>query len=138
LDSGDYCLTCNGEGNLYYVYRGNCYEECPEATAPDMSSLECVDCGPNCKKCGTMEGPNCFECFTPFLLEDGLCVMTCTKPGFYSNLKGTLCVDKAEFPDIGPVFSIMVIIIVIIVLIAKKLKKETEVIPSIIAMVGIV
>lgn len=85
-----------------------------------------------------MEGPNCFECMVPFLLEDGLCVSTCTKLGFRPNLKKTLCVNNAEFPDIGPVFSIMSIIVVVTVLIAKKLKKETERIPSIIAMVGVV
>jgi hypothetical protein len=103
-----------------------------------MSALACIECGPNCKKCGTMEGPNCFECTKPFLLEDGLCVPKCTKPGFKPNLKKTLCVDKAEFPDIGPVFSIISFMIVITVIIAKKLKKETERIPSIIAMLGVV
>jgi hypothetical protein len=132
------CLSCNGENNLYYVYKYDCYEECPEATAPDMTSLRCLDCGNDCKKCGTMEGPSCFECFPPYLLEDGLCVAKCTKPGFRSNLKRTLCVDNAEFPDIGPVFSIISCIMVITVFIAKKLKKETERIPSIIALLGVI
>jgi len=103
-----------------------------------MSSLECIDCGPDCKKCGTMEGPSCFECMVPFLLQDGECVEKCTKPGFRPNLKKTICVDNAEFPDIGPVFSIMSVIAVITVLIAKKLKKDTERIPSIIALVGVI
>jgi hypothetical protein len=85
-----------------------------------------------------MEGPNCFECIKPFLLEDGLCVARCTKPGFRPNLKKTLCVDNAEFPDIGPVFSIISVIIVITIVVAKKMKKETERIPSIIAMLGVV
>ena len=137
-DAAHRCTSCNGEGNKYYVYRYSCYEECPDNTAPDMSSLQCIDCSPNCKKCGTMDGPNCFECVPPFLLEDGVCVKSCTKPGFRPNLKKTICVDKAEFPDIGPLFSIISIIIVITVFIAKKLKKETEPIPSIIGMLGVV
>jgi hypothetical protein len=85
-----------------------------------------------------MEGPNCFECYPPYLLEDGECVAKCTKPGFRPNLKKTLCVDKMEFPDIGPIFSIISCIMVITVFIAKKLKKETERIPSIIALLGVI
>ena len=103
-----------------------------------MTTLRCLDCGANCKKCGTMDGPSCFECFPPYLLQDGECVAKCTKPGFRPNLKKTICVDKAEFPDIGPIFSIISGIMLITVLIAKKLKKETERIPSIIALLGVI
>lgn len=83
------CLTCDGTDNLYYVYQHACYEECPDSTAPDMSNLECVDCGENCLKCGISDEPSCFECIPPYLLEEGGCVMECQVLGNSPNLAKT-------------------------------------------------
>lgn len=74
----------------------------------------------------------------PFLLQDGLCVSSCTKSGYYPNKAATICINKTEFPNIGPIFSIISFIIVIVILMVKKLKKDTEVIPSMIGIIGIV
>lgn len=87
--SADACLSCDGTDNLYYVYDHSCYDECPESTAPDMSSLECVKCGENCKKCGLSDEASCFECLKPFLLENGECVVSCQVLGNSPNLKKT-------------------------------------------------
>ena len=51
--SATQCLSCNGENDLKYVFEFKCYEECPNKTAPDMSSLQCIGCAENCNKCGT-------------------------------------------------------------------------------------
>lgn len=132
------CLTCDGTDNLYYVYDHKCFEECPDSTAPDMSSLECIDCGENCLKCGLAEEGSCFECIVPFLLENGECVAECLVPGNYESLDKTQCVNEKEFPVIGYPFSIMALITVVIGFIAKKLKRESQVIPFIIAFCGII
>lgn len=74
VDRADYCLSCNGVWldprtgvtwqNMTYVFEGNCYDECPQTTAPDMSTLRCLGCGERCNQCGTAKD-TCFECVTP-------------------------------------------------------------------------
>jgi hypothetical protein len=54
------CLSCDGTDNLRYVWEYGCYEACPNKTAPDMSTLRCIGCAPNCNQCGTQEGPSCY------------------------------------------------------------------------------
>mmetsp|Transcript_21112 Transcript_21112/g.32732 ORF Transcript_21112/g.32732 Transcript_21112/m.32732 type:complete len:150 (+) Transcript_21112:1264-1713(+) len=141
------CLSCNGNpgtdlvgknGERWYVYESDCYVDCPNKTAPDLSSRKCIGCSSNCNKCGTLEGPNCYECLPDWLLEDGVCVSECTKEGFHANRARTRCINETEFPTIGPVFSILSVMIVITVLIAKKLKKETSVIPTLVALISLV
>lgn len=73
-----------------------------------------------------------------WLLEDGYCVKECTKAGFYANSAGTMCINKTEFPWLGPFFTYISVIIIIAVLISKKFKKETEIIPSLVAMISFV
>jgi len=74
INRADYCLSCNGVWfdpktsqtwqNMTYVFEGNCYDECPQTTAPDMSTLRCLGCGARCNQCGTAKD-TCFECVTP-------------------------------------------------------------------------
>lgn len=48
-----------------------------------------------------------------------------------------MCINKTEFPNIGPIFSIMAGIICVMILLSKKFyKKETEVVPSAVAFVS--
>ena len=103
-----------------------------------MSTLKCVGCGPNCNACGTQEGPSCYECVAPFLLEEGLCKVKCEVPGNRPNPEGTQCVDKTNFPVFGPVFSVLSLVIVVVVIIVKRFKKETNAISSLIAFISIV
>ena len=100
-----------------------------------MGSLKCKACEANCNKCGT-EAKSCFECVRPFLLEAGACVATCTLPGYRANNAGTQCIDKSEFPFIGPVFSIASAFCIVIITIASCTKKETQPAPSLIAIIG--
>ena len=72
--SGDKCISCDGTNELSYVWLNKCYKDCPNETAPDMSTLKCIGCGPNCNKCGTLEGNSCYECMKGWLLENGTCV----------------------------------------------------------------
>lgn len=107
---------------MTYVYDNKCYEECPETTAPDMSTLTCTKCGPNCNRCGTNEGPNCYECAKGWLLEAGVCKRKCEIEGNRPNSELTQCVAKTKFPVIGPVFSIMTAAIAAIVIVVKMMK----------------
>jgi len=100
-----------------------------------MGSLKCKPCEANCNKCGT-EAKSCFECVRPFLLEAGGCVATCTLPGYRPNHAGTQCINKSEFPFIGPVFSIASAFCIVIITIARCTKKETQYAPSLIAIIG--
>jgi hypothetical protein len=69
----------------------------------------------------------------------GECVTECTQEGYRPNNAGTHCINKTEFPEIGPIFSMMCAVIFIAVLIVKYcFKKETEVIPTTIAAVSVV
>jgi len=47
------CLSCDGTDDLRYVYNYDCHVECPNKTAPDMTTLRCVECGENCNECGS-------------------------------------------------------------------------------------
>jgi hypothetical protein len=49
-----------------------------------------------------------------------------------------MCINKTEFPWLGPFFTYISVIIIIAVLISKKFKKETEIIPSLVAMISFV
>ncbi len=64
-------------------------------------------------------------------------MLECTKPGYFANKQGTICINKTEFPTIGPIFTIASAMLLIVCLIVKKLKSETQVIPSIIAVAGV-
>ena len=101
------------------MLEGKCYEECPVGTAPDMINQKCFRCTPRCSKCTSPEKGSCVLCDVPYLLEDGLCKSECENEGYFPNAAGTLCINKTEFPTIGPIFSIMTILIFIIVLICK-------------------
>ena len=103
-----------------------------------MSTLKCVGCGPNCNACGTQEGPSCYECVRPWLLENGECVKECKVDGNRPNPELTQCVSKTNFPVFGPVFSIISLIIVAVVLIVRIFKKETNTISSMIAFISII
>lgn len=100
-----------------------------------MGSLKCKACEANCNKCGT-EPKSCFECARRFLLEAGECVATCTLPGYRANHARTQCINKSEFPFIGPVFSIASAFCIVIITIARCTKKETQYAPSLIAIIG--
>jgi hypothetical protein len=100
-----------------------------------MGSLKCKACEANCNKCGT-EAKSCFECVRPFLLEAGECVASCQLPGYRANHAGTQCINKSEFPFIGPVFSIASAFCIVIITIARCTKKETQYAPSLIAIIG--
>ena len=136
-DSADKCLSCDGSDNKYYLYQDTCYDECPDYTAPDLSSLICIECQENCLQCGTMDGDNCFVCAKPFLLEEGKCVLECTQEGYRPNNELTACVNEISFPIIGPVFTAMSIVITLIILLMKCIRRKTEAIPSIVALVSI-
>jgi hypothetical protein len=136
-DNSTKCLSCDGSENRYYLYNETCFDDCPDFTAPDLTSLVCVDCSEHCLQCGTMEGPNCYQCQKPYLLEDGLCVLECTKTGFKPNNELTVCVNEIYFPVIGPIFTGMAMICSIITMIIKCFRRETKVVTSIIAFVGI-
>lgn len=66
--------------------------------------------------------------------------MTCTKPGFFENNAGTRCINKTEFPTLGPICTIMAGMLTLMVIFVKKIlgKKETIALSSIIAFVCIV
>lgn len=69
----------------------------------------------------------------------GRCVTECTQPGYRPNNAGTHCINKTEFPEIGPIFAIMsAVIFVAIVIVKYCFKKETEIIPSLIASISVV
>lgn len=70
----------------------------------------------------------------------GVCVKECrTADGYRPNKAFTRCINKTEFPQIGPIFSIMSLIILIATLIVKYcFKKETEIIPSLVASIGVI
>ena len=138
VDKASKCLACDGSNDLDYVWQNECYEVCPNKTAPDLGSRKCIGCSSNCNKCGTLEGPNCYECIFPYLLEDGVCVSECTKDGFHANKAQTRCINETEFPQIGPIFSIFSLIVVIACLIVKKFKKETEIIPTLVALISVI
>lgn len=136
-DIADKCLSCDGSENRYYLYNETCYVDCPDYTAPDLSNLICVNCSENCLQCGTMEGPSCYKCAKPYLLEDAVCVKECTKEGFKPNNDLTACINEITFPIIGPVFTAMAIVSTFTVFLAKCINRATEVIPSIIAFVSL-
>ena len=124
VDRADRCLSCDGANNQTYEFGHRCYEECPNKTAPDMGSLKCKPCEANCNKCGT-ESKSCFECVRPFLLEAGECVTTCKLPGYRPNRAGTQCINKSEFPFIGPVFSGASAVAIVAITMVRCVKKET-------------
>jgi hypothetical protein len=132
----DQCLSCDGSNNLTYSWEYKCYEECPNKTAPDMSTLRCLGCADNCNQCGTQEGPNCYECIPPYLLEEGSCKLECEVSGNRPNPEGTVCVDKTLFPVIGPIFTFITVVILIMVFIVNRFKKDTKFVTSAIALIG--
>ena len=73
-------------------------------------------------------------------MQDGECVKECSKPGFFANRAGTRCINKTEFPTLGPVCSMLAIILILMVIMVKKClgKKETIITSSIIAFLGII
>jgi hypothetical protein len=101
-----------------------------------MSTLRCIGCAPNCNQCGTQEGPSCYECDAPYLLELGNCVLECQVKGNRPNKELTQCVDQTMFPVIGPIYSIFSAIILVVVVIVKKFKKETELVTTLIALIS--
>lgn len=121
---------------MTYVYKYKCYEDCPITTAPDLNTLTCVGCGPNCDRCGTNEGPSCYECAKPYLLEAGLCKVKCEIEGNRPNSDKTQCVAKTKFPVFGPLFTIMSLVIVVVCAIVKFLKRETNFITSLIGLIS--
>jgi hypothetical protein len=57
--------------------------------------------------------------------------------GYWANMEGTTCIDTTEFPTIGPIFTILSGIATLVVLIIKYcVSRETEVIPSLIAILS--
>jgi len=62
--------------------------------------------------------------------------MECEIPGNRPNKEGTKCVDKTLFPVIGPIFSVMALIILLTVIVVKRFKRETNLITSLIALIG--
>jgi hypothetical protein len=141
--SADTCLTCDGSKGRQYLWEGQCWQECPDGTAPDLSTQKCVACGPNCKRCSIQDGGSCHECKQPYLLDliDGVgeCVETC-QPGYRPDRAGTNCINKPECLELGaPIFAIMMAVIFVAVVIVKYcFKKETEIIPSLIASISVV
>jgi uncharacterized membrane protein len=66
-------------------------------------------------------------------------VKECSQDGYRPNNAGTRCTDKTEFPELGPIWSIMSAVIFVAVVIVKYcFKKETEIIPSLIASISVV
>lgn len=69
----------------------------------------------------------------------GRCVEECTQEGYRPNNAGTECINRTEFPEIAPIFAILSAIIFIAIVIVKYcFKKETEIIPSLIASISVV
>ena len=73
-----------------------------------------------------------------WLLENGTCVETCQIPGNSPNNDYTQCTNMAEFPIIYTPFSAISVVIFLMCIIVKKFKKETEIIPSVIALVSVI
>jgi hypothetical protein len=71
------------------------------------------------------------------LLEDGLCKESCENPGYFPNKAGTICINQIEFPLLGPIFTIAALVVFVIVLIVKIIKKDTQMLPSLIAMISV-
>ena len=63
----------------------------------------------------------------------------CSQPGYRPNNAHTLCINKTEFPEIGPIFAILSFFIFWAIVIVKYcFKKETEIIPSLIAAISVI
>jgi hypothetical protein len=69
----------------------------------------------------------------------GRCVRECSQAGYRPNNAHTLCINKTEFPEIGPIFAILSFFVFVAVVIVKYcFKKETEIIPSLIAAISVI
>jgi hypothetical protein len=54
------------------------------------------------------------------------------------NIAKTQCVGEREFPPFGPIFTIMALITLVVGFVVRKLKRETQIIPFVIAICGII
>lgn len=73
------------------------------------------------------------------LLENGKCVQKCDKSvGNRPNNAKTQCINKVEFPIIYTPFSVVAFTCFIVIIVVQKLKKDTNIVPSAIAMLSII
>lgn len=112
VNSKDNCLSCNGVdntrtppwANLTYVYEGDCFDVCPNKTAPDMSTLKCLGCGTRCNQCGTAKD-TCYQCVSGpvalfnMLLGGNLADLTKFLGGSKSNTYQTQFAVYVNEPD---------------------------------------
>lgn len=136
MDKADKCLTCDGTGGRTYWWDHQCYTTCPAKTAPDYNAFKCVGCSPHCLACSS-DAKICYKCEQPWLLEGEVCVKECKVPGNKPNRAETQCINKTEFPMIGPIFSIMAAIVTVVCIIVKSFQRNTQLVPTLIAMVSV-
>ena len=130
------CTSCDGTDGKEYLYKSECYNECPSGTALNLGLRLCLDCSANCKKCSDV-GDVCFECYEPFLLDEGRCVSECTRPGYHPNIDETMCTNKVVFPDLGPMFSIISGVGIIVSIVAWLINRQTNLKSTIIALLSV-
>ena len=143
-------MSCDGSGpegeEKFYVlleYALNpeaaykCYNDCPDGTSADMQNQKCFACAENCKQCTSGEPDGCITCVDGWLLEDGVCKRSCENPGYFPNKDRTVCINQIEFPLMGPIFTYASAVVTVVVLVTKVLKKDTQFLPSMIAMLGV-
>lgn len=71
------------------------------------------------------------------MLENGICKEDCEEPGYFKNKEKTVCINQIEFPLMGPIFTIASLVVFLVVAIAKIIKKDTQMLPSMIAFVSV-
>lgn len=103
-----------------------------------MGTQKCFRCPENCERCTSPDVGSCLLCIQPYLLEDGLCKTQCEKPGYFPDLAGEMCINKIEFPEIGPMFTVTTLVLLVLCGLVKVISSDTEILPLIIATVSIV
>lgn len=58
---------------------GQCRSLCPDGYVIYTANNTCVNCGSGCKNCTiSASGVTCIECFTPMILNQGVCISDCS------------------------------------------------------------
>lgn len=67
-----------------------------------------------------------------------MCKESCENPGYFPNKDNTVCINQIEFPLLGPIFTIASLVCFLVVGIVKIIKKDTQMLPSMIAFVSVI